>query len=262
MRRVDVGFASGKPVHFVHDQDLRNGRGADFAEHLEDVGSVLDGGRRGNIDYMQDQGGLGDFFEGRAEGLHQGGGQVADEADSIAHQDAPFRGKHERPHGGIECGEHARVHQHSRLGEAVEERGLASIGVTGQRQGGERYGATAAAMEGTAGPDTFQVVGDFLNALLDATAVGLKLRFARAAGADAAAEARHFDAATGEARQPVVQLREFHLQAAFASVGAGGEDVEDELGAVDDFRLDGLFEIALLGRGEVVIEDHHVGLGG
>src|ERR1035441_2868814 len=69
---------------------------------------------------------------------------------------------------------------------------------------------------------------------------------------------RHFDAVAGEARQPVIQLRQLYLKAAFARPGARCKDVQDELGAVDDLGVYGLFEVALLGGREVVVEDHHI----
>ncbi|WBL36204.1 hypothetical protein O0235_00895 [Tepidiforma flava] len=54
-------------------------------------------------------------------------------------------------------------------------------------------------------------------------------------------------------------LGEFDLQAAFAGAGAGRKDVEDEGGAVDDLDAEGLFEVALLGRRQFVVEDDDVG---
>ena len=114
-------------------------------------------------------------------------------------------------------------------------------------------------MQGAAGAHAFQVVLDLLDAAGDAAAVGFQLGFAGTAGADAAAQPRHLHAVAGEARQQVVQLRQFHLQAAFAGAGARGEDIEDELGAVDDLGIEGLFQVALLGGGQVVVEDDDVG---
>ena len=63
------------------------------------------------------------------------------------------------------------------------------------------------------------------------------LRFARPARADAAAQPRHLHAVPGQPRQQVVQLRQLHLQPAFAGARARGEDIEDELGAVDDLGI-------------------------
>jgi len=66
----------------------------------------------------------------------------------------------------------------------------------------------------------------------------------------------------GEARQQVIQLSQLNLEAAFARSRARRKNVQNELGAVDDLGVDGLFEVALLGGREVVVEDHHVGAAG
>jgi hypothetical protein len=58
-----------------------------------------------------------------------------------------------------------------------------------------------------------------------------------------------------------LELSEFHLQLGFAGASPRGEEVEDQLAAVDDFSLDDFFQTANLSRGQIVIEDHHVGLG-
>ena len=71
-----------------------------------------------------------------------------------------------------------------------------------------------------------------VDALLNAAAIGFKLGFSWSAGADAATELRHGFAAPGEAGEHVFELRQLHLQLAFAGAGVAGEDVEDQLGAV------------------------------
>ena len=81
------------------------------------------------------------------------------------------------------------------------------------------------------------------------------LRFARTAGADAAAQARHRRAVAGQPRQQVVQLRQLHLQLAFARAGAAGEDIEDQLRAVEDLDIERLLQIALLGGRQFAVED-------
>src|ERR1039458_7661332 len=93
-----------------------------------------------------------------------------------------------------------------------------------------------------------EIVLDSLDAFSDAAAVGFELGFARTARADATAQTRHLHAMPAEARQDVVQLRQFHLQAAFPSVRARSKNVENQLRAVDDFAADGFFEVALLRR--------------
>ena len=88
---------------------------------------------------------------------------------------------------------------------------------------------------------------DLLDAAVDSAAVGFELGFTGPAGSDAAAQAGHRRAMSGQARQQVVELREFDLQLAFPGPRAAGEDIEDQLGAVEDFTVERLFEIALLG---------------
>ena len=52
---------------------------------------------------------------------------------------------------------------------------------------------------------------DVANAPIDFAPVGLKLRFTRTACSDTAAQLRHLNASSGEARQHVFQLRQFDL---------------------------------------------------
>ena len=62
------------------------------------------------------------------------------------------------------------------------------------------------------------------------------------------AELRHFNTASGKARQHVFIMRQFNLQLAFPAAGVAGKNIQDELGAVDDPRIHFFFYIALLGK--------------
>ena len=74
---------------------------------------------------------------------------------------------------------------------------------------------------------------------------------------------RESDTPCPESRgKQVLQLRQFHLQTAFGGAGAAREDIENQLGAVDDLDAGGAFKIALLGGREIVIDDQDVGLRG
>jgi hypothetical protein len=55
-------------------------------------------------------------------------------------------------------------------------------------------------------------------------------------------------------------LREFNLQLPLPRPGTTGEDVEDELGTVDDLTVERAFQVALLGGREVVVEDNQTGM--
>jgi hypothetical protein len=97
-------------------------------------------------------------------------------------------------------------------------------------------------------------------------AVDFQLRLAGSPGADgaadptrraarAAAQAREMLAVADEARQAVLVLRQLDLELALARAGVLGEDIQDKRGAVDDLAVDGLFEVALLRGGELVVDD-------
>ena len=67
--------------------------------------------------------------------------------------------------------------------------------------------------------------------------------------------------APDQPRQQVLQLRQLHLQLAFPRARAPGEDVEDELRAIDDLAADRLFDVPQLRRRQLVVEDDDVDVG-
>ena len=96
--------------------------------------------------------------------------------------------------------------------------------------------------------------------LADQPAVGLELGFARAAQADTALLPFQVSPAANQTRGQVLQLRQFHLQLALVGGGALGENVEDQAGAVQHPDLQALFQVALLGRRQRVVEDDDLDL--
>ena len=64
-----------------------------------------------------------------------------------------------------------------------------------------------------------------------------------------------------EPRQQILELRELHLQLAFAGPRAPGKDVENELRAIDDLPADLLFDLPQLRRRQLVVEDDDVDVG-
>ena len=63
------------------------------------------------------------------------------------------------------------------------------------------------------------------------------------------------------ARQVVLELRDLHLELALGAHRMLGEDVEDQLGAIDNARLERVFQGALLRRSELVVDEQHLGPG-
>ena len=60
----------------------------------------------------------------------------------------------------------------------------------------------------------------------------------------------------GQPRHHVVQLRQFHLQLAFAAARVASEDVQDQLRPVDHAAFGGLFDIALLHGRKIAVENN------
>ncbi len=98
------------------------------------------------------------------------------------------------------------------------------------------------------------------DALAHAPAIDFETLLAGAAPPDAAAESRQPFVALGESRQSVLQLRQLDLQLAVSRARALGEDVEDQLRAVDHAQFEPLGDVACLRGREIVVEDHEVGV--
>ncbi len=77
-----------------------------------------------------------------------------------------------------------------------------------------------------------------VNAFAHAAPVDLELGFARTPAADAARKAGHGRVLGDQPGQHVVQLRQLHLQLALPAARALGENVQNQLGAVDHLERD------------------------
>jgi hypothetical protein len=202
-----------------------------------------------------------DLFEGGAEARNKSVGKVADEADGIGKQDLAAGRKLQLPELGVKGSEHARRFEHAGLGEGIEEGALAGVGVADERDHRDRDCLATLTLLMADAADGVELGLDMVEAKVDFAAIGLELRFARAAGSDAATKLRHGATASGEARQLVFELREFYLELAFTGLGVAGEDVEDELRTVDYVARQPGFDVAELRRSEVVIEENKRSVG-
>jgi hypothetical protein len=90
---------------------------------------------------------------------------------------------------------------------------------------------------------------------IDLAAIRLQLSLAGTARADATTELGHFYSASAQARQEILQLRQFHLQLSFSRAGMAGENIQDQLSAIDHSRTNFSLNIALLRSCEIMIED-------
>ena len=96
------------------------------------------------------------------------------------------------------------------------------------------------------------------DAVTRAPSIDFELRFAGAAASDASRQSRECGVHLGETREHVAQLRELDLKLAFPALRASGEDVENELSAVENLQVGRRRDRAHLGRREASVEDDEV----
>ena len=118
---------------------------------------------------------------------------------------------------------------------------------------------TAFAKLSSTPPNDVEVAAERADAVADAASIGFELGFARASCADAAAKARQRSARADQPRHEGIELCELDLQFPFASAGAPRKNVQDQLRSVDHFPIELRFEVAKLGRRQLVVEDDDVG---
>lgn len=111
-------------------------------------------------------------------------------------------------------------------------------------------------------PNRFKSPFYFRDPEADLPAIDFKLGFPGASRADAASEAGHRDPFPGQTREKVLELSVLDLQLAFARACPLGEDIEDELGSIDNAGVELGFDVAELGGAELVVEDDEIGLAG
>ena len=234
-------------VDFVKDHEGRFARRADFVQNGVHRLDLFTGLRMTDVHDVQQQVGPHDFLERGLECLDEAVRQFADEADGVSQQHVLIGGQAQAAGGGVERGEKFVLSKHLGAGQGVEQGGFAGIRVTDD--GGERPVVALAplALGGTLAADDFQFAGNSGNAVLHAAAVGFKLRFTVTTHPDAALLAGQVAPETGQAREQMLELREFNLQLAFLRAGALRKNIKDERSAVEDLAIEDAFEVSALG---------------
>src|SRR3954471_21073555 len=255
------------PVGLVEDEQPRPVTRVDLVEH------VLDRARHGDhlvlvdrrVDHVDDQVGEARLLKRRAERVDELMRQLADEADRVGQQVRPAVEPH-RARVRVERVEQPVAHADLRAGERVQKRRLAGVRVTGERDLRQVPALALGAHDGTRALALPQLAPQRGDPVSRETAVGLELRLARAAGADAAlaaagAEALEVRPQAAHPREVVLELGQLDLELALRALRVAGEDVEDDRGAVDDRDPELLLEVAALARRELVVDRDQVRIG-
>ena len=255
-------------VGLVDHDDLGHLVGVDLGEHLAHRGDLTLGVGVGAVDDVEDQVGVGDLLQRRPERLDQLVGQVADEADGVAHRVDPAVVGRRTPGGRVEGREQRVLDQHPGAGQPVEQAGLAGVGVAGDRDARDVVAAPLLALGVAGALHVGELAAQLGDLGVDPAAVGLDLGLTGAAAADALAAGDPAAGLAGQVAAPaaqtllhVGQLGQLDLGLALLALRVLGEDVEDQRRAVDDLDLQLVLEVAQLARRELAVEDHGVGTG-
>src|SRR6266511_4773969 len=184
----------------------------------------------------------------------------ANEADRVRHEISPPLVL-EAAGCRVERLEEAVVNGRAGSGQRVEKRRLADIRVTRQGHGRRLRARSRLAASRTLLAEIDEPSLEERDPPASQAAVGLELALPRAAGSDAPAQPLEVLPQPPHARQVVLQLRELDLELALGADGVLGEDVEDQLRAVDDAGRELVLEQALLGRAELVVDEQRFGAG-
>ena len=193
---------------------------------------------------------LAHLVERAFEGVHEVGGQFADKAHGVGQEERQVVDD-DLAHGGVERGEEFVFSKDLSLGEEVDERGLAHIGVAHE---GCAYEPPAIfALRGFLPVDVGEALLEERHAVENDAAVHFELRFARAAqtyrtfaaaGARAAALSLEVRPQTLQARQHVTVLRQLHLRLGIGGLGAHGKDIENKARAVENLYFEFALDVA------------------
>ncbi len=205
---------------------------------------------------MQQQVGLHDLLEGGLERFDKVMRQLTDETDCIRHERGLVVGQLDLPGRGIQRGEKLVVHLHLRASEGVQQGGLARIRISHQRDQCPSVAPTPAPLFGSMLDDVFQRLADAMHPVLDAAAVQFQLLLARTAQADTALLSLKVRPHSAQPRQQVMKLGKFDLEATFLRARMLGEDVENELCAINDLRAEHRAQITALRGRQLIVKDH------
>jgi len=254
-------------IDFIEDEE---GAFVSGSELVEDGGGggveLLSVGGAG-VDDVDEEVGEDGFFKGGSEGLDEIVWEIADEADGVGEQHVLAVGEFETAGGGVEGGEEFVFGKDFGGGEAVEQGRFADVGVADDGGVGQGDAAAFFAHGIALFFDFFEFGLDAVEAFVGEAAVGFELGLALApsgggtsatGSAGGTALAVEVGPHAGEAGDRILEAGEFDLKPSLSSAGAHVEDVEDDLMAVDDAEFGIGFPSALLGRGELVIDDDAV----
>ena len=147
--------------------------------------------------------------------------------------------------------------------QGVHDGGFSCVGISDQRDPGHACLHAPASLGRPLAADDLQFPAQLRNAVLDPAAVQLQLLLAGSLVGEtpaAAALAGQLRPHSDKPGQHVLELGGFDLEPGFPCPGAGGENLQDQPGAVQNLRVQDLFKVAHLHGSESLVEQNNVGV--
>ena len=160
---------------------------------------------------------------------------------------------------GIECGEQAILRMDARAAEPVEEGRLAGVRIADERDDRRAGAGTGTPAQLSARAHPLESLAHDPDALVDEPPIRFELGLSRPAQPDSPLLALQVGPASDEPRRQMLKLCELHLELAFERAGALREDIQYEDTPVQDPASEVAFQVALLGRGQGMVDEHDLG---
>ena len=255
--------AASSKVRLVPDfeQAPRLGLGidAELGKDGIDVGALMRARLIGDVAHMQDQIGFDHLFQRGAEGCDQHGRQVGDEPHRVGEHGLGATRQANGAMGRIERGEQRVLGEHAGAGQRIEQGRLAGIGVADESHGRIGHPRPRFPVQRARAAHLLELGANALDPVADDAPVGFDLGLT---GATEKAEAAALTLKVGPgAHEPALlidEMSKLDLQAPFPRARPRAEDLENESGAVENLGAPRGLQIALLHRGERVIDDHEL----
>src|SRR5260370_30429613 len=271
-RTVDecLSLFKSEPVHLIQHAQPGTAINAKLPQNLIHFLVEFVVVRIGDVAHVQYQSGFLHLFESRAKRCQQTIWQIADKSDGIGNQDAAVRGKAQCSDRWIERREPSGGKQNFGAAQRIKQGGFARVRVAHEGDRPERNGVARLAPQRPLLADIITAGFDLSHAIANTAAVGLEFLFTGSTHADAprtaagspgatastfAAEARHRGSFSGQAGKHVIQLRQFDLQLAFTAPRMTGKNIKNQLSAVDYPAIRRFFNVALLHRRKIAVEN-------
>ena len=167
-------------VGLVEHEQLGDGLGADLEEHrVHGRDLALGLVEVGRVDDVEEQRGVDDLVERRAERLDELVREPPHEADGVGREDRLAAREVHLPDGRVEGGEETVLDEHVGVRQPVQQRRLPGVRVADERDRGAGSPPASLALGGAAAGDLLQLPLELRDPAVDPAAVDLELRLTR-----------------------------------------------------------------------------------